>query len=68
MTLMFLQSYPPVTSQQMKYHKRCLKTFDNKYNAVVNSELKQENSSSFDFEFQKELNFRKIVSYIIEQR
>ena len=30
-----------VATNEIFYHKRCLKTFDNKYNAVVNSELKR---------------------------
>ena len=31
-----------VATNKIVYHKRCLKTFNNRYSAAANSELKQE--------------------------
>ena len=56
-----------VTTNEFFYHKKHLVKF-NRYNSVLQSEQKKQNLVSFNVEFQKELHFRRIVYYIVEQR
>ena len=56
-----------VTANEIYYHKKCLKFFNNAYNSVLQREMRQ-NDYDPNVEFQKELHFRRVVNHVIEQK
>ena len=65
--MLSILSFKVVVTNQVYYHKDCLKRFNNQYESDIHKERTLENNNS-EADFKKETRFRRIVNHLIQHQ